>query len=226
MTSSTTTFPSTRSVDDTVAALEAAAAEAEWGHLATHDLTDRMAARGIDFDVPVRIVEICHPGYASGVLGDDLEISAAMPCRVSVFERDGSTWMSAILPSGIQIYDPEGFVDFSKGIKEAVEETEFALVFGRASGRLDNLLQHVSEDDTLGKALGTDLDRRFLGRSDAGQTQEHDQPSAHQLTSSPNTWSAVRWALMNLSTKGSAGLLKRSANVPRWMIRPSRINTI
>ena len=36
----------------------------------------------------------------------------------------------AILPSGIQIYDPEGFVDFSKGIKEAVEETKFALMFG------------------------------------------------------------------------------------------------
>ena len=101
MTSSTTTFPSTRSVDDTVAALEAAAAKAEWGHLATHDLTARMAARGIDFEVPIRIVEICHPGYASGVLGDDLEISAAMPCRVSVFERDGSTWMLAIMPSAI-----------------------------------------------------------------------------------------------------------------------------
>ena len=34
------------------------------------------------------------------------------------------------LPTGIEIYDPEGFVDFSKGIKEAVDETEFALVFG------------------------------------------------------------------------------------------------
>ena len=35
-----------------------------------------------------------------------------------------------ILPSGIDIYDESGFVDFSKGIKEAVDETEFALVFG------------------------------------------------------------------------------------------------
>ena len=35
-----------------------------------------------------------------------------------------------ILPSGIDIYDETGFVDFSKGIKEAVDETEFALVFG------------------------------------------------------------------------------------------------
>ena len=35
-----------------------------------------------------------------------------------------------VLPNGIEIYDEKGFVDFSKGIKEAVDETEFALVFG------------------------------------------------------------------------------------------------
>ncbi len=101
MTSSSSIFESELSVDDTAAALEAAAAEANWGHLATHDLAARMAARGINFPVPVRIVEICHPEYANGVLSDDLEISAAMPCRVAIFEKEGKTWMSTILPSKI-----------------------------------------------------------------------------------------------------------------------------
>ena len=36
----------------------------------------------------------------------------------------------AILPEGMSIGDPEGWVDFSKGVREAVAETEFALVFG------------------------------------------------------------------------------------------------
>jgi HAE1 family hydrophobic/amphiphilic exporter-1 len=35
-----------------------------------------------------------------------------------------------VLPSGIEMYDRAGFIDFSKGVREAVEETEFALVFG------------------------------------------------------------------------------------------------
>ncbi len=34
------------------------------------------------------------------------------------------------LPEGIEIYPEEGFVDFSEGVREAVAETEFALVFG------------------------------------------------------------------------------------------------
>jgi len=36
----------------------------------------------------------------------------------------------AILPTGITIGDPKGFVDFSKGVKEAVNEAKFALIFG------------------------------------------------------------------------------------------------
>ena len=35
-----------------------------------------------------------------------------------------------ILPPGVQIMDPSGFIDFSKGVREAVDESEFALMFG------------------------------------------------------------------------------------------------
>ena len=38
--------------------------------------------------------------------------------------------ISAVLPSGIRLTDPAGFIDFSKGVREAVAETEFALAFG------------------------------------------------------------------------------------------------
>jgi len=34
------------------------------------------------------------------------------------------------MPEGIEIYPREGFVDFSEGVREAVAETEFALIFG------------------------------------------------------------------------------------------------
>jgi len=36
----------------------------------------------------------------------------------------------AILPADMRIDDPEGWVDFSKGVREAVAETEFTLIFG------------------------------------------------------------------------------------------------
>jgi HAE1 family hydrophobic/amphiphilic exporter-1 len=46
----------------------------------------------------------------------------------SVLER--LPGIQEILPPSIQIQDPAGFIDFSKGVREAVEETEFALLFG------------------------------------------------------------------------------------------------
>jgi multidrug efflux pump subunit AcrB len=35
-----------------------------------------------------------------------------------------------VLPSGVKMYDGAGFIDFSRGVREAVSETEFALGFG------------------------------------------------------------------------------------------------
>jgi len=35
-----------------------------------------------------------------------------------------------IMPPGIRLHDAAGFIDFSKGVREAVLETEFALIFG------------------------------------------------------------------------------------------------
>jgi len=38
--------------------------------------------------------------------------------------------IAAVLPAGIRLHDSAGFIDFSKGVREAVAETEFTLVFG------------------------------------------------------------------------------------------------
>jgi HAE1 family hydrophobic/amphiphilic exporter-1 len=35
-----------------------------------------------------------------------------------------------VLPSGVRMHDAAGFIDFSRGVREAVAETEFALLFG------------------------------------------------------------------------------------------------
>ena len=40
--------------------------------------------------------------------------------------------MQSILPEGIELAPVEGWVDFSTGVREAVDETEFSLVFGAA----------------------------------------------------------------------------------------------
>jgi HAE1 family hydrophobic/amphiphilic exporter-1 len=54
--------------------------------------------------------------------GNTVAIVDEVRARLSAIEK--------LLPSGIHLHDPAGYIDFSRGVREAVHETEFALVFG------------------------------------------------------------------------------------------------
>jgi len=67
-----------------------------------------------------------RPAIATGVMRKSGENTVAIVDQV--FER--LPQIRAVLPEGMSISGIEGWVDFSKGVREAVEETEFALLFG------------------------------------------------------------------------------------------------
>ncbi|MBC8328350.1 MAG: DUF302 domain-containing protein [Planctomycetes bacterium] len=88
-------------IDEAVAALEKAAVSEKFGVVGFHDMNATMAKKGITMERQVRIVEMCQPQIAKEVIGLEPEISAALPCRVSVFERDGKNWLSTIRPTAM-----------------------------------------------------------------------------------------------------------------------------
>jgi HAE1 family hydrophobic/amphiphilic exporter-1 len=67
-----------------------------------------------------------RPAIAAGVMRKSGENTVAIVDEV--YERLPA--IRGLLPEGVTIADPKGWVDFSKGVREAVEETEFALIFG------------------------------------------------------------------------------------------------
>jgi HAE1 family hydrophobic/amphiphilic exporter-1 len=67
-----------------------------------------------------------RPAIATGVMRKSGENTVAIVD--AVYERLPA--IRAVLPEGMTIAAPEGWVDFSKGVREAVDETEFALIFG------------------------------------------------------------------------------------------------
>lgn len=115
-------FKSSLSVDDAVAAVEEATVSAGFGIQAKHDVNMMMAKRGVEFSSAVRIVEMCEPNFAKGMLGFDLSISAAMPCRISVYEKDGATYLATISPKAMLM-----MFDAADG-SEVADAIEFILV--------------------------------------------------------------------------------------------------
>ncbi|HET8532592.1 MAG TPA: DUF302 domain-containing protein [Methylomirabilota bacterium] len=101
--------------------LEVAVARHKFGVLGTHDLRAKMAEKGVPFDHECRIFEVCNPIQAKKVLDTNLEISTALPCRISVYEEGGVTKLATIRPTALlDLYA-------TPGLKEVAREVEVTL---------------------------------------------------------------------------------------------------
>jgi uncharacterized protein (DUF302 family) len=101
--------------------LTAAVARHKFGVLGVHDLKAKMAEKGVAFARECRIFEVCNPLQAKRVLEANLEISTALPCRISVYEEGGVTKLATIRPTAmIALYpNPE--------LRQVAEEVERTL---------------------------------------------------------------------------------------------------
>ena len=111
---------SAKSLDQVARDLEAAVARHKFGVLGVHDLKATMAKKGVDFARECRIFEVCNPQQAKKVLEANLEISTALPCRISVYEEGGKTKLATIKPTAMLALYPNPEL---KGVAQEVEAT-------------------------------------------------------------------------------------------------------
>ncbi|MFH0910825.1 MAG: DUF302 domain-containing protein [Planctomycetota bacterium] len=89
------------SVEEVAQRLAAAAASQKFGVLETHDLREKMNAKGVAFTAACLIFEICNPVQARKVLEADMSVSTALPCRISLYEEGGKVKVVTILPTAM-----------------------------------------------------------------------------------------------------------------------------
>src|SRR6266508_5870080 len=105
--------------------LEEAVTRHKFGVLGVHDLKATMAKKGIAFARECRVFEVCNPQQAKKVLEANLEISTALPCRISVYEEGGVTKLATIKPTAmIALYGTPAL----KGVATEVEATIVAIM--------------------------------------------------------------------------------------------------
>lgn len=71
----------------------------KFGVLGVHDLKEKMASKGVAFPGECRVFEVCNPQQAKEVLTGAMEISTALPCRISVYVEHGKTVLATIKPT-------------------------------------------------------------------------------------------------------------------------------
>jgi uncharacterized protein (DUF302 family) len=111
---------STKPIDRVAEDLEAAVGRHKFGVLGVHDLRATMAKKGVPFGRECRIFEVCNPHQAKRVLETNLEISTALPCRISLYEEGGRTRLATIKPTAmIALYATPAL----RGVAQEVEQT-------------------------------------------------------------------------------------------------------
>lgn len=75
------------------------AASHKFGVQAVHNLREKMESKGVPFGRECRVIEVCNPHHAQVVLNQQIEISTALPCRISVYEERGRTILATMKPT-------------------------------------------------------------------------------------------------------------------------------
>lgn len=114
--------------DETVETITQSAKDNEWSMPHQYDLQATMKKHNLEVN-PVKVFSLCKPEHAYQILNSDevRSVSALMPCRVAVYEKDGKTYVS-MLNAGL----------FSKFMGKKVSS-----VMGAASAENEQILEPV-----------------------------------------------------------------------------------
>ncbi len=88
-----------KSVSETAAALQAAVQANHFGVMQIHNLKETMAKKGVEFTRECLIFEVCQPQQAKKVLEENMSVSTALPCRISIYEEGGKTILATLKPT-------------------------------------------------------------------------------------------------------------------------------
>lgn len=88
-----------KTVGEAAAALQAAVQANHFGVMQVHNLKETMAKKGVEFARECLIFEVCQPQQAKKVLDQDMSVSTALPCRISIYEEGGKTILATLKPT-------------------------------------------------------------------------------------------------------------------------------
>ncbi len=109
-----------RTVSATATALQAAVTAHHFGVMQVHNLQETMVKKGVAFAHACLIYEVCNPQQAKKVLEENMSVSTALPCRISIYEEGGQTVLATLKPTAMlaMFHTPK-----LAGVAQEVEDT-------------------------------------------------------------------------------------------------------
>jgi uncharacterized protein (DUF302 family) len=111
---------SAKTIDQVCEDLGKAVVEHKFGVMTVHNLKETMKKKGVEFERECRIFEVCNPHQARRVLEENMKLSTALPCRISVYTEGKKVKLATLKPTALisQFNVPE-----LQSVAKEVEET-------------------------------------------------------------------------------------------------------
>jgi uncharacterized protein (DUF302 family) len=111
-------------VDEPVQRLTEALKARKFGVLHVHNLKATLNSKGVPFETECQVMEVCNPQQAAKVLADDIDLNMALPCRVSVYEKDGVTQIGMLSPKAMlrELSKSPALTDVASEVEDVLTE--------------------------------------------------------------------------------------------------------
>ncbi|ODA17431.1 hypothetical protein A5N86_09965 [Geobacillus thermoleovorans] len=109
-------------MNETIERLEESLKQEGFGVLWQFSVTEKLQEKGLDFSTPMVILEVCNPKEAARVLNENLLVGYFLPCKLVVYQENGTTKIGMPKPTMLV-----GMVN-EPALKEIAEDIEKRLV--------------------------------------------------------------------------------------------------
>ena len=92
------TVQANKDFDSCVSEVEKISASKGFKVLFIHDVKSTLEGKGFKRE-PFKIIEICKADFAHTALDLEIDVGLFMPCKINVFTKGGSTYISAMRPA-------------------------------------------------------------------------------------------------------------------------------
>lgn len=114
-------LPTEKTVSEAAAALQASVQANRFGVMQVHNLKETMTKKGVEFTRECLIFEVCQPQQAKKVLDQNMSISTALPCRISIYKEGDKTILAALKPTTLlAMFNVPPLAAVAKEVEDAI----------------------------------------------------------------------------------------------------------
>lgn len=114
----------TKSVERAFEDMQAAVKAHGFGMLHHYDFRKTLGEKGFDLPNQCLVMEVCNPKQAAEVLGMDMSLNMALPCRISIYEDHGKTWIGMLPPTAqlALISDDVRIAEAARSVEQTMQQ--------------------------------------------------------------------------------------------------------